>query len=304
MNPLGLLYASFAKSGGDRLVWKMDTKRLRILCYHGVCEDRLSKEPWMPGYFVTQTAFDQQLRYLSRNTQVLTLSEAVARLQAGELPPRAVSLTFDDGYANNLDIAYSVLKKYNVPATVFLSTSYMESGEIFPFLKLKLIHLDKKLDAKALPGISYKSSPIDIVEQAASPCWQQVKERLTGEQMRTLRPLTVKEVQSADSKLIEFGAHTHTHCILKNENDQRRRLEIQTSIQKVAQWSGRACRFFSYPNGQCGDFGELDKQVLRAESIQAAVSGISEANGTRSELLELRRYPVSLYHNDTSFCAE
>lgn len=304
MQSLKILYHSFSKTGGDEIVWKLDAGRLRILCYHGICDDRLAKEPWVPECFVTSSAFEKQLQYLSRNTQVLPLFEAIGCLRNGTLPARSVSLTFDDGYANNLEVAYPLLRKFDIPATIFLSTAYMETGEFFPFLKLKLIRLDDTADLVVSPLANYRSSPIDEVIGTADRWWKQAQKGLTNDQIRTLRPLQVEEIRRVDSKLINFGAHSNTHCILKNESDQRRREEIQTSIRKVTQWTGQACRLFSYPNGQRGDFGEVDRQALRTEGIQAAVTGIGGANNRHSQLLELRRYPVGLYHDEVSFRAE
>ncbi len=304
MPGLRILYRSFSNALGDRLVWKLDANRLRILCYHGICDDHLAKETWMPGYFVGATAFEEQLRYLRSHAQVLPLREAVERLQSGTLPPRSVSLTFDDGYANNLETAYPLLHKYGMPATIFLATSYVESGELFPFLKLKLIQLGGQATCAAGKLADYKSAPLDEVERSAAQWWGQTKKHLTDDHFRTLRPLTIEEIRRADPTLIEFGAHSHTHCILKNESDQRRREEIQTSVSKVAQWTEQPSRLFSYPNGQRGDFGEVDRQALRAAGVQAAVTGIGGANDSRSEMLDLRRYPVSLYHDDAGFRAE
>jgi len=153
---LRFLYSSFSKTGSDRLVWKLDPSRLRILCYHGICEDRLSKEAWVPRFFVTASAFEKHLQYLRHNARVLPLREAVTRLRDGSLPPRCVSLTFDDGYANNLELAYPLLRKYDTPATIFLSSSYMESGDFFPFLKLKLIQLDGRVDLAEAPLPNYR----------------------------------------------------------------------------------------------------------------------------------------------------
>ena len=299
-----ILYDSFSKTGGDKLLWKLDSSRLRILCYHGICADGLTKDPWIPQYFVGASAFEKQLQYLGRNAQVLPLREAVDRLRDGSLPPRCVSLTFDDGYANNLELAYPLLRKYGMPATIFLSSTYMESGDFFPFLKLKLIQLDGGVDLAKAPLADYKSATLDEVNRTAAPWWPEVRARLSDAQCRTLRPLSVEEVKGADAGLIDFGPHSHTHCIFKNETPERRRQEIRTSIRKVNEWTSRPVHLFSYPNGQRGDFGEPDKQVLCAEGIQAAVTGICGANNGRSELLELKRYPVALYHDDAGFCAE
>jgi peptidoglycan/xylan/chitin deacetylase (PgdA/CDA1 family) len=297
-----VIYQSFSKLGGDRLMWAIRSRRLSILCYHGICEDRLAAEAWVPGYFVAESAFERQLRYLQRSACVLALSEAVARLADGSLPPRSVSITFDDGYANNLSLAYPLLEKYQMPATVFLSSAYIESGDMYPFLKLHLIRLSGVTGGSRAP--SYKSDPIDVVVQWSGCWWSEVEKGLTGDQRSTLRPLTIGEVETADSRLIEFGAHSHTHCILKNERRERRQEEIRSSIDKVAHWTGRPVRLFSYPNGELGDFGAVDKEELRAKGIQAAVTGIGGANGRSADMLELKRYPVGLYHDSAGFQAE
>lgn len=297
-----IFYDSFFRIGGDQVLWGLDGGRVRILCYHGICEDRLAGTPWMPSFFVTASAFDRQLRYLRTHADVLPLSEAVERLSAGAVPRRCVAITFDDGYANNLHLAQPILQRHRVPATFFLSTSYIESGEFFPFLKLKLVALAAKA-GQALP--SYKSEPLDQVMRQIEPSWKQAKQNLTADQIDTLRPLSIAELDRFDGELIELGAHSHTHCILRNESRERRDTEIRDSIRKLAEWTGAPVRLFSYPNGQKGDFDEADKRVLREEGIQAAVAGIAGANSRRTDRLELRRYPVGLFHDASSrFSAE
>jgi peptidoglycan/xylan/chitin deacetylase (PgdA/CDA1 family) len=298
------LYKSFSALRGDQLVWKMDPRRLRILCYHGVCEDRLADQSWVPGFFVTRSAFEEQIRYLASHGRILSLSEAVRRLQDGTLPSRAVSITFDDGYANNLELAYPILQKYSAPATIFLSSAYMESGEMFPFLKVKLIKLI--LGAKLSPDAlyDYKSTALDRVLERADRWWGDVRSSLSSDQWSALRPLTVTEVRNWDTKLVEFGAHSHTHCILKNETGERRREEIRLSVHKVSDWTGRRVSLFSYPNGQYRDFGEADIKALEAEGVQVAVTGIAGANSSKADPLWLKRYPVGIWHDIAAFQAE
>jgi len=297
-----LIAKSFSVFGGDRLVWRLQPKRLRILCYHGVVEDRVAGQDWVPHYFVTASAFEQQLQYLQQHAQVLPLSESVTRLRDGSLPPRCVSLTFDDGYANNLFLAYPLLRKYRMPATIFLSSAYIESGELFPFVKLHLIRQSRQPERES--PVRYKTDPLDVVMQRADPCWPDVEKNLTRDQREAFRPMTIGELQAANAHLIEFGAHSHTHCILRNESEERRRQEIRTSVSKVKEWTGRPVRLFSYPNGERGDFGEIDKQELRASGIEAAVTGIGGTNDSRTELLELRRYPVGMFHDSAGFRVE
>ena len=305
----GLLYGLLSAVQGDRLAGAIDRSRLRILMYHGFCEDASAGQPWIPSYFVTRSQLEQQLAYLTRRWNILRLQEAVERLRSGSLPPRAVCLTIDDGYANNLHVAQPLFQKYNAPATIFLASAYVESGEFYPFDRLRLIRAflspgtpNSNGYGESLP--EYLNNPIDQVIRNAEPEWREIVPHLTDDQRRELRPLTREELRQLDSRVIDLGAHSHNHCILRNETSERRRMEIATSLDRVAEWMGRPARLFSYPNGRPGDFGEIDKEALRARGVEAAVSTISGANAASQDLLELRRYPVGLYHNRNAFRAE
>jgi len=297
---IDLFYKSYAKVSGDRLAWKFFGSSLRILCYHGVCADHLAHESWMPSYFVTRSAFDFQLGYLRQQAVVLPLSEAMRRLRDGSLPSAAVSLTFDDGYANNIAAALPLLEKHRLPATLFLSTAYIETGDWYPFLKVKLLRLFRP--AVDLP--EYKSNPVDVVRDATRQHWAEVEAGLTPEQYETLRPLTVAEVQAVESPLLEFGAHSHTHPLARNESGARRREEVRVSVRKVAEWARRTASVYSYPNGEAGDFGEPEAETLRDEGIDAAVTGVAGANRWPCPPYELRRYPLTLKHDEWRFRAE
>jgi peptidoglycan/xylan/chitin deacetylase (PgdA/CDA1 family) len=298
------VYRLVAGTGIDKLFWRLDCNRLRILCYHGVCRDAVRVNKWVPNCFVTLSAFESQMRYLSANARVLPLTEAVARLGQGTLPPRSVCITFDDGYANNLQLAYPVLTRYGLAATVFLSTSYVESGTFFPFLKLKLIQLSSVADAARQSLVDYKSSPLDPVLKQADHWWSKVEAQLTADQRETLRPLTTEEVCAFDPELVELGGHSHTHCIFGNESQSRRRREILECILAITRWTGRPVGLFAYPNGQRGDFGPSDQEVLRSQGVGAAVTGIAGANGLDADRLALKRYPVGLYHDHAGFRTE
>jgi peptidoglycan/xylan/chitin deacetylase (PgdA/CDA1 family) len=304
-----LAYQLYAGARCDRLVWAARRKRLRILTYHGVCEDHLAAEPWMPPFFVTRSSFEYQMRYLTRHAQVLPLSEAVRLMEQGRLPDKAASVTFDDGYANNLHVAYPILKALAVPATIFLATAYQHSGDLFPFDRISLIDVISqgrawRGDRIRKPLVAYADHPLDFVLDRAQPWWPETLARLSAEQIATLRPLIAEEIDAFDAGIIEFGAHTDTHCILRNESQARRLHEITESIRKTAELTGRPPQLFSFPNGRPGDFGEDDKAALRFAGMKAAVSTTSGTNGRRSDRFALARYSLGLGHTASSFKAE
>ena len=100
------------------------SRRLLILCYHGFA--LRDEHHWDPSLYVTRTHLESRLDFLAAERYVvLPLSEGLARLNAGTLPPRAIAITVDDGTYDFYAVAYPVLKRRGVPVTVFVSTYYM-----------------------------------------------------------------------------------------------------------------------------------------------------------------------------------
>ena len=92
-----------------------------ILLYHRVTD--LNSDPW--SLAVSPEHFAEQLEVIRQYARPLRLEELVQHLLNGELPDRSVIVTFDDGYADNLHIAKPLLERYEVPATVFVTTGYI-----------------------------------------------------------------------------------------------------------------------------------------------------------------------------------
>jgi peptidoglycan/xylan/chitin deacetylase (PgdA/CDA1 family) len=304
-----VVYRGFSASGGCRLALRLCRGSLRIINYHGVCKDHLACESWVPGYFITRSNFEWQLRYLAKTASVLPLGEAISRLFSNDLPPGAVALTFDDGYANSLTVAYPLLEQLRLPATIFLITGYVESGDFFPFDRPRLLSSDpcyRNESARLAERFwrAYWREPMAPTLAEAAPWWSKVSTQLPDDAREALRPLTVQELKKFDPDLVELGAHSHWHPVLRNESSERRELEIRSSIARVEKWTGRSVRFFAYPNGASGDFDEFDKRVLRSSGITAAFSTISGVNRKNCDAYEWKRIGVGLHHESHAFVAE
>lgn len=100
-----------------------------ILMYHSVADDSLAK--WIdPANHVPADIFSQQMAYLASKRRVVALDELVADLKQGKTPPDgSIAITFDDGYLDNLTVAAPILDSYDLPATLFLPTGYIDRGE-------------------------------------------------------------------------------------------------------------------------------------------------------------------------------
>jgi peptidoglycan/xylan/chitin deacetylase (PgdA/CDA1 family) len=108
----------FARVGASR--WRQD--RLLILCYHGVA--LRDEHEWSEAH-VSEAHLARRLQMLRDDgCSILSLSDAVERLAARELPPRSVVLTFDEGMYDFYVKAYPLLRAHDAPATVYVPTYY------------------------------------------------------------------------------------------------------------------------------------------------------------------------------------
>jgi len=106
----------------DNIVYAEETV-IPILDYHNFTTKESS------SYKINIVEFEKQMDYLSaHNYSVISLSELLKGLRDGQLPPKPVVITIDDGFKSNYTLAYPVLKKYNFPATLFLYTNFIEKN--------------------------------------------------------------------------------------------------------------------------------------------------------------------------------
>ena len=113
------IYSTLAPAGADA--------RHSTLIFHRVLT---APDPLLPDE-PTAAEFEQRMRWVQRYFNVLPLAEAVARLQSRTLPARSLAITFDDGYADNEQIAAPILTKLGLPATFFIASGYLDGGRMF-----------------------------------------------------------------------------------------------------------------------------------------------------------------------------
>src|SRR5665213_2379474 len=98
--------------------------KLSILIFHRVLPQR---DPLFPGEAFAKQ-FDALIEHVAARFRVLPLAYAIEALKQGTLPSRALAITFDDGYADNLTIAAPILQRHGVSATVFVATGYLDGS--------------------------------------------------------------------------------------------------------------------------------------------------------------------------------
>jgi peptidoglycan/xylan/chitin deacetylase (PgdA/CDA1 family) len=281
---------------------------LAILQYHAVIREPLQFPDWC---FLDERAFRSQIAYVNRQFRVVTLREAVELLTLGAITEPTLAITFDDGYQNNYDIAFPILREYECPATIFLSTRYINGGETPWFCRLNIALERARQQSVRWNGFTFDLSTPIKKSRASTALHKLIKEhhpsevddlvtdicrRLAAEDCQGAQPgspysmLSVESIHAMlNSGLVAFGAHTHNHILLGKLSPREQQVEILESLRLVEKFTGQPCRAFSYPNGS---YDQTTVELLKSAGVTWAVSSVQGANTSATPLLELRRYGV------------
>ncbi len=282
--------------------------RLSILVFHRVLPQ---PDPLFPGE-THAASFDAMLGWLRQCCQVLPLDEAVRRLGQGNLPARAAAITFDDGYADNHDVAMPILQRHGLSATFFVATGFLDGGQMWndtvgeAVRHCRLPVLD--LEGLALPGTGPER--LDLADPAqraraiglmidrikySDPEQRVALSAAVAERAKVARRgdlmMSSQQVRGLHRGGMRVGAHTHSHPILAKLAAAQVSAEIDQSKRVLERLLGERVGLFAYPNGVPGtDFLPESVACVRGAGFDAAVSTAHGAAGPGSDLHQLPRF--------------
>lgn len=284
---------------------------LSILMYHGVVADPLAVDH---PCFIVREDFKQQMTYLKHHCRVLSLERAARMVRIDQIDRPTVVLTFDDGFQNNFDIAFPILKDLGLPATIFLNTGYVDTDDTIWYCRL---HHAIETTSRSVLRWQDDDFPLDSINARATAS-RVLSQRLKqhphprlNEELRSIllaldadpsepvpsgSPYRILESHAiermAASGLIDFGAHTESHAILSKIERREMRSEILRSLDAVSDLTGEPCELFAYPNGQPQDYDAAAISTLVDAGVKVAVTTIPGGNTSETPPMELRRYGV------------
>jgi peptidoglycan/xylan/chitin deacetylase (PgdA/CDA1 family) len=309
------LMSAVADSG-----WRRE--RLLILCYHGV--SLADEHLWRPGLYVSPATLARRFDILRRvDAAVLPLDEAIDRLYDNSLPPRAVALTFDDGYQDYLRQAYPLLRQHGFASTVYVPTQRVLHNYPIPQLMLSYLlwsRRDATLDARGLPGLddSYdlgdeptrshivrtlvtRLNRAKMSPEKKDGAVREIAGRLGVDYRRwlelgLLRLMTVDQVRTLSAEGVEFELHTHRHRT--PEDPGAFQLEVAANRRHLEAIIGRRPRHFCYPSGVYRDGYPA---VLKADGIRSATTCDPDLAARSSDALLLPRFVDTEMVSDIEF---
>lgn len=281
--------------------------RLTVLMFHRVTQQ---PDPLFPGE-VDRARFDAICGWLARWFVVLPLEEALRRAREQTLPPGALAITFDDGYADNHDVALPVLRRHGLSATFFVATGFLDGGRMWNDTLIEAVRgarVDElDLGDGALPGLSGRLGLADLESRrAALPRLLLAAKYLPpGERLETVERIaralraelptalmmTSEQVRALHRSGMGIGAHTQTHPILCKLEETAAAHEIAGSRSALEQLTDAPVTLFAYPNGKpSSDYAARDVDLVRRLGFEAAFSTSPGTVTSASPWHELPRF--------------
>lgn len=278
--------------------------RLLVLTYHRVRE-RI--DPLLPGD-PDSRIFAAQMRMLSRYFNVLPISKAAKDIRNGRLVDRALCITFDDGYADNHEVAAPILEDLGLVATFFVATGYLNGGIMWNDRVIEAVrHLDSgthefgELGKVSLLTTESRAKVIHELLSKLKYMRSEERNRISSEiaaqsgvDLSDRIMMTDEMVRDLHIRGMEIGAHTVSHPILSRLSASDARTEIQASKSYLESLLQCGVSSFAYPNGKFGyDLTLRDVEIVRESGFDVAVTTDWGAATATSNCLALPRVGFS-----------
>ncbi len=277
---------------------------LSILIFHRVLP---AFDPLFPNE-IDGRRFDRMMALVARSFLVLPLDQAAEALQQGRLPRRALAITFDDGYADNCDIALPILRRHGLTATIFVATGFLDGGRMWNDSVIECLRRSTQpavdLAALGLPvmplgSLAERRAAIErciaVVKYQRPPAREPLLAALHDACGRPALPedlmLSGAKVRALHEDGMGIGAHTQSHPILRTLGEAEAEAEITGSRQALQNLLQQPVDTFAYPNGKPGqDFDQRHVELTRRLGFRLAVSTAKGVSRQGDDMFQLKRF--------------
>lgn len=276
-----------------------------VLLYHRVAA--LEHDPYELA--VHPARFTEHIAHLVALGRTAPLEEAIGRGGGG-----SVAITFDDGYADNAEVAGPLVSEAGLPATWFitadrlgqrrfwwdrLAEALLYEHPLLPSVDTEIaghsMWLDLSSPAARVTALAFlhrrlRMLPTSLLEDQVDQLVGQLGAPAPAEDALTMTTGQLRELAARPRQ--EIGAHTLTHVQLQNQSEELQRLEVLGSVAKLTDLIGRPVRSFAYPYGSAGTVGRLAPRLAAEAGCALAVTTTSGPVQRRSDRYLLPRLTV------------
>jgi len=285
---------------------RLAASKFGILCYH-----RVGKEGIPLFSRLDPRVFEAQMRYVSKHYRIISLRQLCLEIGQNRSLKPSLAITFDDGYRDLYTHAFPVLRKYGIPATIYLIGRCMATGEAPWYDRIFLA-----LSVAPGPSLVTRLNTVRQFELSspaarAEAAWQLVcylrtipdalrREWCSDFEMNLQLPqdalrdrmLDWEQARTMQRAGIDFGAHTMTHPVVAQLAPDDFQEELTNARLLLEKGLGRPVTDFAYPFGKFMDFAPAAEEFLTRSGYRSAVTTIEGVNVAGSNLFSLRRTQV------------
>lgn len=255
-----------------------------ILCLHNVVEHH-GPLGVNRGLDITARDLEAIVSYLqAEGYRPVGLDDICLKRETDRRPgEKRVAITFDDGYAGNLNVAYPILRRYSLPFTVYVTTGFMDLDVRVWWYALERLLAAVDRVAFEHAGRMHTYTTVTLVQkihtyrfirtlllQAEPAAADQLLEQLFDGRISNLRELGKDDLLTPEQvgalsrdPLVTIGAHTVSHAVLRTLTDDDSRCEIHACRERLEAVTGASIRHFAYPFGNRAAFGPREERFVR-----------------------------------------
>lgn len=319
------LFLHFSKAiGMFTLSTRFHHRSLQILCYHGLSFE--DEHIFSPGSFMTQDTFARRLAYLRDNGfKVLGLTKAIERLRTNNLEPKSVVITVDDGFYSFYKLGVPLLKEYDYPSTLYVTSYYVKHPN--PIFRLVMQYMFWKSEHQSISlydllpdltnpcpikGTSGNNNLWKLIEHAENKLNEEEQNKFLEEianrlnvdygkirNKRLFSLVKTSEIKAMQSDGVDIQLHTHRHRM--PDDPVKAKYEIKKNREVLTPFVTSPLVHLCYPSGIWSKKHWSVFEGLQIESATTCDPGLNKSN---THLLALRRYVDQENFSNIAFEAE
>lgn len=274
--------------GLQSVLHKIHHRNIRMVCYHMVKDASTSYYP--PN--ITTDVFREQIRYLKNNYEIISVKEALERIKQGDKLHRALSITTDDGFAEDYSVTAPILAEEKVTATFFVTSNCLDNKQLM--WRNKVMHIQNKLEPAKLHSMmnrlakefrlaapagtkdlltwSYFDWSMQHKEMLSDRLWEMAGLEPISEWLAENRPyLTVGQIKELQHNGFHIGAHTKTHPFCDRLSYAELKEEVLGSIDHLSSTLQSKIDVLAYPFG-ARPTHEMEQRLIREHADK--ISGL------------------------------
>lgn len=288
--------------------------KFAILCYH-----RVGTEGVPLFSRLRPDAFERQMRYVRKHYRVVPLGQLCRELEEAVPVKPTVAITFDDGYRDLYSYAFPVLRKYEIPATIYLIGKSMQTGEAPWYDRIFVaLHSAAEWELEVEMGEPRRFTLSGAASRAAA-AWEIIcylrsipdtprrkwcaafEARMkVSREMLEYRMLDWEQVREMRRSGVSFGAHTMNHPAVSRLDEAELEEELGRSKRDLEAGLGATVEDFAYPFGKAEDRSDSAENYLLRCGYRSAVTTTAGVNSRGQNRFALHRLQIG----DGSFLAD